>query len=113
VISHPQHLTVSPSVRRYVKGIKEKDNIFVRIETPPGKEAQVDFGYVGLTRTKGGKRRKTWVFNMRLSHSRMDYYQKVYDQKVETFIQCHINAFDYFGGVPEVVKIDNLKALNT
>jgi len=50
----------------YLKGIKEKDNIFVRIETPPGKEAQVDFGYVGLTRTKGGKRRKTWVFNMRL-----------------------------------------------
>lgn len=27
------------SVRRYVKGIKEKDNIFIRIETPPGKEA--------------------------------------------------------------------------
>ena len=47
---------------------------------------------------------------MRLSYSRLDYYEKVYDQRVETFIQCHINAFEYFGGVPEVVKIDNLKA---
>jgi hypothetical protein len=47
---------------------------------------------------------------MRLSYSRLDYYEKVYDQKVETFILCHINAFEYFGGVPETVKIDNLKA---
>ena len=47
---------------------------------------------------------------MRLSYSRLDYYEKVYDQKVETFINCHINAFHYFKGVPETVKIDNLKA---
>ena len=37
-----------------------------------------------------GKKRKTWVFNMRLSYSRLDYYEIVYDQRVETFIQCHI-----------------------
>jgi len=47
---------------------------------------------------------------MRLSYSRLDYYEKVYDQRVETFINCHINAFEYYGGVPEIVKIDNLKA---
>jgi transposase len=47
---------------------------------------------------------------MRLSYSRLDYYEKVYDQRVETFVRCHINAFRYFGGVPEYVKIDNLKA---
>lgn len=47
---------------------------------------------------------------MRLSYSRLDYYEKVYDQKVETFIQCHVNAFKYYGGIPECVRIDNLKA---
>jgi hypothetical protein len=47
---------------------------------------------------------------MRLSYSRLDYYEIVYDQRVETFIQGHIHAFDYFGGVPQYVKIDNLKA---
>lgn len=98
------------TVRRYIKNIKKKDNVFMRIETAPGKEAQVDFGYVGLTKTDSGKKRKTWVSGMRLSHSRMDYFEKVYNQKVETFIRCHINAFEYFGGVPEIVKIDNLKA---
>jgi len=36
--------------------------------------------------TYEGKRRKTWVFNMRL-----DYYEAVYNQRVETFILCHIH----------------------
>lgn len=97
------------AVKKYVRKIKGKE-IFIRVHTPAGHEAQVDFGYVGRTKDDAGASRKTWVFNMRLSHSRFDYYEKVYDQKVETFINCHINAFEYFKGVPEVVKIDNLKA---
>ena len=98
------------TVREYISDIKKRDEIFVRIHTLPGEEAQVDFGYVGLTPDNSGKKRKTWIFNMRLSYSRLDYYEKVYDQRVETFIHCHINAFGYFGGIPETVRIDNLKA---
>jgi transposase len=98
------------AVKKYIRRIKGRDKIFIRIHTPAGQEAQVDFGYVGRTKDDAGKSRKAWVFNMRLSHSRYDYYELVYDQKVETFINCHINAFEYFGGVPKVVKIDNLKA---
>lgn len=98
------------TVRDYLAGIRQRQNIFVRIETKPGEEAQVDFGYVGLTPDNENRRRKTWVFCLRLSYSRLDYYEKVYDQRVETFIQCHINAFSFLGGVPEYIKIDNLKA---
>ncbi|RLF34667.1 MAG: IS21 family transposase [Thermoplasmata archaeon] len=98
------------AVKDYLANIKKRENIFVRIHTLPGEEAQVDFGYVGLTPDNGGKRRKTWVFNMKLSYSRYDYYEKVYDQRVERFIECHINAFNYFRGVPKTVRIDNLKA---
>jgi hypothetical protein len=47
---------------------------------------------------------------MRLSYSRLDYYEVVFDQKVATWINCHINAFNFFGGVTQVVKLDNLKA---
>lgn len=98
------------SVKRYIKNIKNTNDVFIRVHTEPGKEAQVDFGYFGYTNDNSGKRRKTWVFNMRLSNSRYDYFEKVYNQKVETFIQCHINAFEFFEGIPEYVKIDNLKA---
>jgi len=97
------------AVKKYVRKIKGKE-VFVRVHTPAGHEVQVDFGYVGRTKDDAGVSRKTWVFNMRLSYSRLDYYEKVYDQKVETFINCHINGFEAFKGVPEVVKIDNLKA---
>jgi transposase len=97
------------AVKKYVRKIKGKE-VFVRVHTPAGHEAQVDFGYVGRTKDDAGASKKSWVFNMRLSYSRLDYYEKVYDQKVETFINCHVNAFEVFGGIPEVVKIDNLKA---
>lgn len=98
------------TVKDYVSSIKKSTKIFVRMHTAPGEEAQVDFGYIGYTLDNQGRRRKTWVFNMRLSFSRLDFYKKVYDQKVETFILCHIHAFRYFGGVPKSIKIDNLKA---
>ena len=99
-----------PTVKGYVSGIKKRENICIRFHTKPGEESQVDFGYFGKTLDNQGKLRKTWVFNMRLSYSRLDYFEKVYDQSVETFINCHINAFNYFGGVPRYIKIDNLKA---
>jgi len=97
------------TIKDYICKIKKRENIFIRIHTLPAEEAQVDFGYLGYTLYKG-KKRKTWVFNMRLSYSRLDYYEVVYDQRVETFIRCHINAFNYFGGIPQYVKIDNLKS---
>jgi len=97
------------TVKDYIRQVKRRENIFIRMHTLPGEEAQVDFGYTGYTLYKG-KKRKTWVFNMRLSYSQLDYYEAVYDQRVEIFIRCHINAFNYFKGVPRYVKIDNLKA---
>lgn len=99
-----------PSVSLYVRNLRDKRNICIRFNTAPGEEAQVDFGYVGLTLDFNNKPRKTWVFNMRLSYSRLDYYEVVYDQKVETFIKCHIHAFKYYNGCPKYIKIDNLKA---
>lgn len=98
------------AVKNYISTIKSKKETVIRFHSEPGEEAQVDFGYVGFVTDNKGKKRKGWVFNMRLSYSRLDYYEVVFDQKVETFIKCHINAFDYFGGTPEYVKIDNLKS---
>ena len=95
---------------RYIKKIRISNNICIRFHTMPAEEAQVDFGDIGRRYDQEGKLRKAYIFNMRLSYSRMDYYEIVFDQKAETWIQCHINAFKYFGGVPKVIKLDNLKA---
>ena len=97
------------SVRKYVAALKSKE-VYVPIHTAPGEEAQVDFGYLGKFRQTDGRRVKVWIFSMVLSHSRYAYYEIVTDQNVLTFIRCHIHAFEFFGGVPEWVLLDNLKA---
>ena len=84
---------------------------FVRVEVPPGQEAQVDFGYAGRHIDPAtGHQRKTWVFVMVLAYSRHLYAELVFDQRVETWLLCHRHAFECFGGVPERVVLDNLKA---
>jgi hypothetical protein len=47
---------------------------------------------------------------MTLSWSRHQYVEFVWDQKVATWLLCHRHAFEFFGGVPERLVIDNLKA---
>jgi len=83
----------------------------VRVETRPGEEAQVDFGYGGMMLDPESQtERKTWAFVMTLSWSRHQYVEFVYDQKVATWLRCHRNSFPFFTGVLQRVVIDNLKA---
>lgn len=87
----------------------QHQEVYVPVHSAAGEEAQVDFGYLGYFR-EGERKFKVWVFCMVLSHSRYAYYEAVTDQSVGSFIQAHIHAFEYFGGVPQSIKIDNLKA---
>jgi transposase len=83
----------------------------VRVEVKPGSEAQVDFGYAGLSVDPAtGLPRKTWLFTMVLSWSRHQYAELVWDQRIETWLLCHRHAFEFFGAVPARVVPDNLKA---
>jgi transposase len=100
------------AVYRFVRRLKGKPlRATVRVERQPGEEGQVDFGYAGrLIEPETGKLRRSWAFVMTLSWSRHQYVEFVFDQKVETWLKCHRHAFEYFGGVPERLVIDNLKA---
>jgi transposase len=98
------------TLRDYVgKIVTTKTKAYMVLTALPGEEAQVDFGYIGIIKTDG-KAKKAWIFVMSLSYSRYMYACIVFNQSIKVFIQCHVNAFRYFGGVPETVKIDNLKA---
>lgn len=98
------------TLRDYVAKIrKSQPHAYMVLHSLPGEEAQVDFGYIG-TLNVGGTHRKAWVFVMSLSYSRYMYAAITLDQSVQTFIRCHTEAFHYFAGVPQTVKIDNLKA---
>lgn len=87
------------------------NEVAIPVRSDPGECAQVDFGYVGkLYDPAQGIDRRAWVFVMVLAHSRHMYAEIVFDQREETWIDLHIRAFHCFGGVPEIVRPDNLKA---
>jgi transposase len=99
------------AVKRYVRRLrKEAPERFFRLECLPGEEAQVDFGRGAPIRTIAGKLQKTWVFRIVFSYSRKAYSEVVLRQTTDAFIRALENAFRYFGGVPETVVIDNLRA---
>jgi len=89
--------------------------VFVRVETPPGSQAQVDFGYAGYTiDPTTGKARKgpegAPAFVLVLSWSRHLYAELVYDQRIATWLLCHRHAFAFWDGCPQTIVLDNLKA---
>lgn len=101
------------SVLRYVSEEFSlgKPEATVHLETEPGDEAQVDFGYVGYMRDpETGKDRKTWCFIMTLSYSRHRFVRFVFRQDSPTWIDCHMRAFQFFDGVVGWVVLDNLKS---
>jgi transposase len=103
------------SVRRFLQGYKEDNpQATVMLEFEPAQAAQVDFGSgPKIVDVTTGEEFSTWVFVMTLAWSRHQYAQIVRDQKVTTWLGCHRRAFEFFGGVPAKVIIDNPKCAIT
>jgi DNA replication protein DnaC len=102
------------SVRRFVGRLEVKLELpFRRLECGPGEEAQVDFGTGAPIVAPDGKRRRTHVLRVVLSHSRKAFSEVVYRQTTDDFIRCLEDAFWHFGGVPQRLVLDNLRAAVT
>ena len=82
-----------------------------RIELPPGQQLQVDYGRMGLLLDGlSGRRRTVHAFIGTLSFSRHKFVEFVFSQDQQCFVKSHVTMFEFFGGVPKTVVIDNLKA---
>jgi len=100
------------TIRRYIKkNFPKGARVVCRRSFTPGEVAEVDFGFLGTMYDEHSERkRKVYLFSMRLAYSRYCYRELVFTQQAEVFFQCHIHAFEYLGGVPHKVVCDNLKA---
>ncbi len=102
------------SVKRFLHAHRPGPAATIILDFKPGEAAQVDFGSgPRLMDWVSGKEVKTWFFVMTLAFSRHQYLEFVLDQKVETWLGCHRRAFEFFGGVPRKVIIDNPKCAIT
>lgn len=99
------------SVKRFVRTLRAATpKRFARLESLPGEQAQVDFGAGPMVPGPDGKPHKSWIFRIVLSYSRKAYSEAVRRQDTESFLRCLENAFGCFGGVPQTLVIDNLRA---
>ncbi len=99
------------AVKRFVRKLPRGRRPVGVFHSAPGEEGQVDFFQGAPTLDEGsGQWKRPWVFRMTLSHSRHGYEEAVWDQALETFLRLHENAFANLGGVPRIIRHDNLKA---
>jgi transposase len=99
-------------LRRYVRHVRPvpAHEAFFRLSTLPGEEAQVDWGSFGKLRI-GRAERFLSCFVLVLSWSRATFARFTLDQTLESFLRCHVEAFQRFHGVPRAILYDNLKSV--
>jgi transposase len=83
-----------------------------RFETPPGKQAQVDWGHLGSLAENGGQR-AMWGFTITLGYSRRMVAEAATDQKLGTLLRMHEAAFNEWGAVPEEILYDRMRTIWT
>jgi transposase len=100
------------TLRRYVKKArpKPKAEAFLRVETLPGEQAQVDWAHVGEIVVPGGKR-ALWAFVMVLAHSRASFAELVLSLDVYSLRRSLVRAAAHFGGLPRQWLFDNAKTI--
>jgi transposase len=99
-------------VRRYVRAVRPlaRGEAYLRLDTLPGEQGQVDWGNFGQIRV-GSTTRILSCFVLVLSWSRACYARFALDQTLESFLRGHVEAFAALQGVPRTLLYDNLKSV--
>lgn len=99
------------SVKRFVGKLRgsRPPEARVVIETPPGEEAQVDYGTGPMVRDPAsGRYCRTRLFVLTLGYSRKSVRLLTFRSSTRIWVELHERAFRRLGGVTRVVVLDNL-----
>lgn len=94
-------------LRNYIRSIRPvvPEERVVRFETPAGHQMQMDWA------TLKHEGQTYYAFIALMGYSRAAFVKIVPRMDLDTFIDCHKAAFEYFGGVPNEVLYDNMKTV--
>ena len=97
-------------LKNFVRRLKSKRAkvAYLRFETEPGLQAQADWAEFAWA-LPDGKSQVFYLFAMILGFSRKLYCELVERCDLTTFLDCHIRAFEYFGGVPGEILYDRMR----
>jgi transposase len=98
------------TVKRLVRPIKQQQArlAYIRFETMPGMQAQVDWADFQISEPDG-RTRTVYLFILVLGYCRALYAEFVRRCTLESFLDGHIHAFRYLGGVASELLYDNMK----
>jgi len=98
------------TVKRKVSKLKKHQQkiAYMRFETDPGHQSQVDFGEFQV-QLPDGSIQKLYLFSMILGYSRKIYTELIERCDMPNFLDCHIHAFEYFAGIPDQILYDRMK----
>jgi hypothetical protein len=89
----------------------DPERVTVRMPlTGPGEVAEVDYAQLGVwVDLRTGKKVKVYAFVMTLCFSRMHFVDVVFGCDQRSWVASHVAAFEFFGGAPRQLRMDNLK----
>jgi transposase len=100
-------ITIVRNLLRELRGQMTSREPFIRFETGPGEQIQVDWGHFGNL-SYGSTRRKLYALAVLEGHSRMLYVHFSHSQQQSSLHQGLLDAFKYFGGFPREIVVDNM-----
>ena len=100
------------TLRYYVQTARPrpKAEAFLRLQTLPGEQAQIDWAHVGQLPVPGGQR-ALWVFLMVLAYSRASFAELVLSLDVHSLRRSLLRAAAFFGGSTRQWLFDNPKTV--
>ena len=99
------------TVRRCVRRLSQKDRVQevpLVLSFEAGQEGQVDWGEAQVI--ENGVETTVYLFEMRLPYSKASFVRAYRRMTLESFLDGHVRAFEFFGCVPRRLAYDNLRA---
>lgn len=100
-------ITILKDYLHTLRGHFKNKEAFIRFESLPGEQCQVDWGHFGSI-AYGETTRKLYCLAVLECHSRLLYLEFTHSQRQETLHRCLLNAFRFFNGTPKELVTDNM-----
>jgi transposase len=100
-------ITIVRDLLLKLRGQRLNRTAYIRFESPPAKQMQVDWGHFGHLQYDQTNR-KLYALAVVESYSRMLYVQFTHSQNQDSLHQCLLNAFRFYGGTPQQIVVDNM-----
>lgn len=92
---------------------RKQNQVYMRKVYKAGERLLVDWAGLTMPYRHEGKEKAAYVFVAVLPASSYLYAEPFTDMKLESWIDAHVHAFEFFGGVPRLLVPDNTKTAVT